>query len=1096
MNRAGGTVKLLLAVVAAFATVATPSAALTQPFGMCSWDTKMWAQDKMLEAGVNRYRDVVLWVHAESNDVTATSTYTYNWWTPYCGARIGARTGAKISYMITDPPGWVNAYRVSNPTLFAQKCAEFVADMLKYVDSIAPGTVENIDLGNETHVWGDAYDRDLSWYYAETLKAVYSAAKAHNPNIFVTACGVFTGNCPECIIDELYQLGCKGYMDRVSMHYYVHNFGAQRDPAYTGYWHFPTVISYMKYLTDQNNDPNTLVSVTEFGWRRELQSPYLTEQQKADYFRYVLDMSRMSGFSDIPFWYVSQSGDYPRLANPADCHSSAAIYFSTWNCSGRPTGISGDVALTGVAIDTTTYGDDLWEGYRYAFLTPAYDMVKQYGIQYPQWTRADVSTLPVIQAANADISVVNGGFESGSTTGWTGATLDSAQKKSGSYSGRHDGGGTMETQAYTVEPNRLYEVVAWIKVSANNPTNYTVNFEPTRTSYGCAYVVDTRKYPGGWKRIRGRWMPTSSPARVTFTTNGTGGSFWVDDLTITRLDLRQVSKPFLTNNAPGAPTNLKCNGQTNPTGLMTRNLTFYWTFNDADVPETQGAYQVIIARSQADINSNTPSFWDSGRVERTSMQYSTTNARVAPGTTYWWKVRTEDYLGEMGPWSAAATFATQANSSPTAPTNLRVNGQTNPTSLTDFTPDFSWTFNDTDNGDMQTARQVLVADSMANLNADNGNVWNSGKQSGSGVLTYAGTTLAAGTTYYWKVRTWDFWDWQSPWSAAGTFVMAQTPVNSSPTAPTNLRVNGQTNPSGVTGAPTLSWTFNDPDGDAQLGYQIQMATASALLAAGPYHWNPGMITSGDTSVVYTGPALAAGATYYWRVRTRDQNGATGPYSTTAQFSMFLPPPNSSPTVTLTSPVNGSTYTAPAVIALAADASDDTAVQRVEFFTGGSLLTQVSASPFAYSWTAVVPGTYTVSARAYDDQGLWAESAAVTVVVHSSPAAPPSVAPSPISIEPGEMKLIGPGNNPYFMPDAGESLRIAFKTAESGLVRVSVFDLRGRRVWTGEQTVVANVVETIPWQGTGSEGEVLPTGVYLVQVRGPGISTSKKAVIHR
>ena len=609
--------------------------------------------------------------------------------------------------------------------------------------------------------------------------------------------------------------------------------------------------------------------------------------------------------------------------------------------------------------------------------------------------------------------------------------------------------------------------------------------------------MDTRKYPGGWKRIRGRWMPTSSPARVTFTTNGTGGSFWVDDLTITPLDLRNVSKPFLTNRAPGAPTNLKCNGQTNPTGLMTRNLTFYWTFNDPDVPDTQGAYQVIIARSQADINSNTPSFWDSGKVERTYMQYSTANARVEPGTTYWWKVRTEDYLGEMGPWSAAATFTTQANSSPTAPTDLRVNGQANPTNLTDFTPEFSWMFNDADNGDMQTARQVLVADSLTNLNADNGNVWNSGKQVGSGALTYAGTTLAAGATYYWKVRTWDFWDWQSPWSAAGSFVMAQAPVNSSPTAPTNLRVNGQINPSGVTGTPTLSWTFNDPDGDAQLGYQIQMATASALLAAGPYHWNPGMINSGDTSVVYTGPALAAGVTYYWWVRTRDQNGATGPYSAPAQFSMFLPPPNSSPTVTLTSPVNGSTYTAPAVIELAADASDDTAVQRVDFFTGGSLLMQVSAAPFTYSWTAVMPGTYTISARAYDDQGLWTDSHRVTVVVYSSASTlPPPVVQPQITVNSGEVKLIGPSNNPYFRPDTGEALRIAFKTAESGLVTVSVFDLRGRRVWTQEQNVVANAVATIPWQGTGSEGEVLPAGVYLVQVKGPGISALKKAVIRR
>lgn len=71
-------------------------------------------------------------------------------------------------------------------------------------------------------------------------------------------------------------------------------------------------------------------------------------------------------------------------------------------------------------------------------------------------------------------------------------------------------------------------------------------------------------------------------------------------------------------------------------------------------------------------------------------------------------------------------------------------------------PAFSWEVNSTGNGVVQDAYQILVADSKQLLNANKGNVWDSGKIIGAlsaGVL-FKGADLKPNTTYYWTVRVW------------------------------------------------------------------------------------------------------------------------------------------------------------------------------------------------------------------------------------------------------------------------------------------------------------------------------------------------------
>ena len=97
----------------------------------------------------------------------------------------------------------------------------------------------------------------------------------------------------------------------------------------------------------------------------------------------------------------------------------------------------------------------------------------------------------------------------------------------------------------------------------------------------------------------------------------------------------------------------------------------------------------------------------------------------------------------------------------------------------------------------------------------------------------------------------------------------------------------------------------------------------------------------------------------------------------------VPPPNTPPTVSITAPAAGTSFTEPASIAIAATAADaDGSVSSVAFFANGAQIGSSTTSPFTFTWTGVVAGTYSLTAVATDNLGLSTTSAAVTVTVTS------------------------------------------------------------------------------------------------------------------
>ena len=118
-------------------------------------------------------------------------------------------------------------------------------------------------------------------------------------------------------------------------------------------------------------------------------------------------------------------------------------------------------------------------------------------------------------------------------------------------------------------------------------------------------------------------------------------------------------------------------------------------------------------------------------------------------------------------------------------------------------------------------------------------------------------------------------------------------------------------------------------------------------------------------------------------------------------------PDMPPTVTLTSPVNHATFTAPATVSLAAAASDlEGPVRRVDYYAASAgeirLIGRSRTAPYAVSWMGVAAGEYTLAAVATDSRGLIAVTAPIVITVSEGhPTPTPETAP-----------LVQPGNLIY------------------------------------------------------------------------------------
>jgi hypothetical protein len=119
---------------------------------------------------------------------------------------------------------------------------------------------------------------------------------------------------------------------------------------------------------------------------------------------------------------------------------------------------------------------------------------------------------------------------------------------------------------------------------------------------------------------------------------------------------------------------------------------------------------------------------------------------------------------------------------------------------------------------------------------------------------------------------------------------------------------------------------------------------------------------------------------------------------TDSFTIVKTPANVAPAVSITSPANGASFTAPANIVIAAGASDtDGTISKVEFFNGANLLGTDASAPYGLAWNSVAAGSYALTARATDNAGAVTTSSTVSItVVSTAPAAPSSLKATALS----------------------------------------------------------------------------------------------------
>lgn len=324
---------------------------------------------------------------------------------------------------------------------------------------------------------------------------------------------------------------------------------------------------------------------------------------------------------------------------------------------------------------------------------------------------------------------------------------------------------------------------------------------------------------------------------------------------------------------------------------------------------------------------------------------------------------------------------------PNAPTLVAPSG-----SIGSLTPSMQTSVNNPAGGDTVTHTDIEVR-----RVSDNALFWASGFLAGT-TIGYAGTSLVNGTQYKWRARHRNTYGAEGAWSDFTNFTPStnQIPVAALLSPIGNATVGTLT--------PTLQFSYSDPDGDAQTGYQVQVRRYSDQVV----FWDPGQGAGAVTSVVYAGTTLVGGTRYEWRARVQDSKGAWSNYSGWESFTPQAAPnpPNSitpsglqnTLTPTVSGTYNQGTGAAEAAYQYEIRQGGVTIYQSGDvsgaFGTGQAYGTNnpsdTPATPPALAWGT----SYEIRARSKDGNGAYsAWSAWQAFSTNAAPTTPTNLAPS-------------------------------------------------------------------------------------------------------
>jgi len=179
---------------------------------------------------------------------------------------------------------------------------------------------------------------------------------------------------------------------------------------------------------------------------------------------------------------------------------------------------------------------------------------------------------------------------------------------------------------------------------------------------------------------------------------------------------------------------------------------------------------------------------------------------------------------------------------------------------------------------------------------------------------------------------------------------------------------------------SYSPTLNQFETDADSQFSLDVNLSGGV---GPFREIGNVnVPSGTATINWSG--LESGGRYEWYAEVSDGTSTiTTPVSSFIAEGAVFPP-----TVALTGPANGTQFAAPANLTLEAEASDlDGSVTKVEFYSGTTLLGEDTIVPYSFAWDNVPPGSYTIIAKATDEEGIVTSANPISVQVLVDPAAP-------------------------------------------------------------------------------------------------------------
>ena len=282
--------------------------------------------------------------------------------------------------------------------------------------------------------------------------------------------------------------------------------------------------------------------------------------------------------------------------------------------------------------------------------------------------------------------------------------------------------------------------------------------------------------------------------------------------------------------------------------------------------------------------------------------------------------------------------------------------------------------------------------------------------------------------YYWRLRYYSG-DLVSAW--AHPFFIFNNP----PEAPTYLHCEGSTNPTNV-GDPTpeFSAVYNDVFDPGQTATMYRLQVDDTSTAWGSLVWDSGVNGTSMAATVegsrcselsYNGSTLVGAATYYWRIKFWDDDGAEGSWSTAAQFSTSTVPVVTTVVASILSPTSA---------LLNGNLTNDLGEACSYSFEYG---TATGVYPYTTAWQGTVttgtafnqtamgltPGTtYYYRARAYNSYGT-GYGTELTVTTNLTNPAITTINATDVSLTTAQL-------NAYLDSDGGEATNVRFQLGTS------------------------------------------------------------------